>query len=238
MLFVTTCSPMYSKAWVFPSLSMLPGRVVALLEPSDRRELPPNTERRDYVDGPRFQDGRFMDAFPEVPDDEVVVLFDADGIIQRKPTSDEVQLLSSVKNDQIALGPNAHPDQRGDEEIRLLLTKCSVEGVARVLNVPDLRGVRVYNFGFASATAGSWKRFRHNVGDLDVAGSCFSDPHWVQLCLCCAIHRLHMSVVDLPCSVHAHSHFGLHRGCRIRDRKLYHEDQLVFFAHYCKSVTH
>ena len=236
-VFVTTCHPTYQRAWIFPTLARLGScRVVCLLDPADTRELPPNCERHPFTGDRCYQDGRFLDAMPGAPDDAVVILADADALVQRDFDAGELATFDRLK-DGFALGYNKRPGQTGVEEYALLRPRQEISEAARVLGVSaaTLRGAWVYNFGLAAARAGTWRQLRTlyatTVGDHGV--DLFDYMAWMQYLICVTLHHRGIPVEELGYATHAHGHFGLPDGCRVQGGKLYYRDRLVFFAHFC-----
>ncbi len=249
---VTTATADYARPWVFPSLGMLRGRVVALLSPDDRRPLPVNVQCYPYqTPGVLFQDGRFLDAVPHVEDDDLVVLADADGVFQRDFSHAELETLADL-TDGVALGYNVRGGQQGEEEYQRLGPLQSISEAAAVLNLPEalLRGAWVYNTGFMAARARTWRRIRtlfvetfmrvQPPGDEITSGgigaSLFRLPAFPQyfLCLLFALHGI--AVTELDYSVHSHAHCPLTPRHRIEKRCLWYNAERVLFAHQVPGV--
>ncbi len=239
---VTTATADYSRPWVFPSLGMLRGRVVALLSPDDRRPLPVNVQCYPYqTPGVLFQDGRFLDAVPDVKDNDRVILADADGVFQRDYTTAELETLSDL-DDGVALGYNVRPGQQGEEEYGRLGPLQPIGEAARVLELPEslLRGAWIYNTGFMVARARTWRRIRTLFVEAfgDRGPGLFRFPAWPQyfLCLLFALHGI--AVTELGYETHSHGHCPLTPRHRIEKRCLWYDGQRVLFAHACGGVTH
>ncbi len=239
---VTTCTPDYQKPWVFGSLGMLRGRVIALLSPDDRRPLPINVQCYPYrTPGVLFQDGRFLDAIPDVKDNDRVILADADGVFQRDFSAAERETLSDL-DDGVALGYNVRPGQQGEEEYQRLGPLQSISEAARVLNLPEalLRGAWIYNTGFMVCRARTWRRIRtlfvQTFGER--GPGLFRLPAWPQyfLCLLFALHGI--QVTELGYEVHSHGHCPLTPRHRIDKRRLWYDGQIVLYCHNVFGASH
>ncbi len=251
---VTTATADYSRPWVFPSLGMLRGRVVALLSPDDRRPLPVNVQCYPYqTPGVLFQDGRFLDAIPDVKDNDRVILADADGVFQRDFTTAELETLSDL-DDGVALGYNVRPGQQGEEEYQRLGPRRGLEEAATALNLPAslLCGAWIYNTGFMAARARTWHRIRRlfietfmriqppgsEITSGGIGASLFRLPAWPQYFLC-VLFTLHgIPVTELPFSCHSHGHVPLTSLHRISRRQLYYDGKLVLYAHNVQGCSH
>ncbi len=239
---VTTATPDYNRPWIFPSLGMVRGRVIALLSPDDRRPLPVNVQCYPYqTPGVLFQDGRFLDAVPDVRDDDVVVLADADGVFQRDFSHAELDTLADL-TDGVALGYNVRPGQQGCSEYDRLGPLQPIEEAAAVLNLLEalLRGAWVYNTGFMAARARTWHRIRSLFALTFRCGGAalFRLPAWPQyfLCVLFALHGI--PVTELDYSVHSHGHCPLTPRHRIDKRCLWYAGERVLFAHNVHGVSH
>ncbi len=242
MLFVTSCGPHYHRPWIFPTLGRLSCRVVCLLHPSDKRELPPNVERVPFLGDRYYQDGRFLDAIPGVSDDEVVILADADAHMQRDFSPSELDMMSSL-GDGLAAGWNAQPGQTGEQEFYgLERSTRGLPAVAEALGLPavTLRNAPVFNWGLVAGKARTWRRlakiYQETVGDK---GELFSNPCYMQYLLCVLCHHNRIPIRSIGYLLHSHEHFPpLSRSHAIKEGKLYYNDKLVCYAHYVQGVTH
>lgn len=241
LTFVTTCHPEYAKAFVFPTLSRLTCRVVVLLDPSDKRELPQNVERYDFASDRFYQQGKFLDAFPHDKDD-IVILADADAVVQRD-FNDAEQLAFDNLGGCLMAGPNMYPGQGGAEELDILKLIVPVEEAVQKLRVTAevLMGLRMYNWGLVAGKASTWKRLQGYYEAMTFGfdpQTLFLHPTWLQYLLCAAVHRWAMPVVEMPYTVHSHQHFSVRPEHNIRKGQLYYGNELVMFAHWFRGVTH
>lgn len=244
MLLVTTCTKDYGRPWVFPSLGMLHSCDAAcLLQPGDARPLPRGARRVDYdAPGYLFQDGRFLDALPGLPDDEIVILADADGVFQRDFSPAELDTLHDLRGG-FALGYNVGPGQKGELEYSLLRPKRSLHDVAGWLGVPEgvMRGAWVYNTGFMAARAGAWRhlrlRYADRFGGKDATGA-FAIWSWPQYFICLTLSLCNFPVTELGYETHSHGHFPLTTKHTMQRRQLYYDGQLVLYAHNVSGVSH
>ncbi len=251
---VTTATPDYARPWIFPSLGMVRGRVVALLSPDDRRPLPVNVQCYPYqTPGVLYQDGRFLDAVPDVSGDDLVVLADADGVFQRDFSYAELETLADL-TDGVALGYNVRSGQQGEEEYQRLGPRRGLEEAATALNLPAslLCGAWIYNTGFMAARARTWHRIRRQFAETflriqppgseitsgGIGASLFRLPAWPQYFLCVLLALHGCAVTELDYSVHSHGHCPLTPRHRIEKRCLWYAGERVLFAHNVHGVSH
>lgn len=238
---VTTCTPDYSKPWIFPSLGMLSCRVVCLLDPADSRPLPRGVERAPYLTpGVAYQDGRFLGAVPNVADDDLICLTDADGIFQRDFSEEGVAVLSGCLGmNGFALGYNMYPGQRGAAEHEELRPNQPIERTAELLGLPvkALATVMVYNTGLMIARPTAWRQLRVRYAELFASRGrdLFQLHSWPQYFICLTL-AMGFSVVELDYKTHSHGHFPLTAQHRIERRQLWYGEDLVLYAHAVPGV--
>ncbi len=238
MIFVTSCRRDYPKAWLFDSLRLLPDRTFAILDPGDDRPLPANVTRVSRTINRCYQDGRFLDALPgDVDADEVVVLLDADAVVQRPPDDRELE----PADGGFALGWNMHSWQRGEDELKLLMPQLSLKEMALALDSQPylLNECGVFNWGLASATASTWQRLRemYRVRVGDRGPRLFGPTAWMQYLLCLTLGMAKVPIRPLGFRTHAHGHFGTPAGCEVRDGRLWCGNELVLYAHNFPEVA-
>lgn len=240
---VTTATPEYPRPWVFPSLGMLGCRVVCLLDPSDKRPLPRGVERYPYqTPGVLYQDGRFLAAVPDILDDDLVILADADGIFQRDFSEDELDTLADLQSG-FALGYNVRPGQQGAEEYERLRPNQDIKKAAEFLGMTlgTLKGTWIYNTGFMVARAHAWRKlrgwFKATFSEGDGA-NLFRLPSWPQFFICMVLSSMSTPITELGYETHSHGHCPLTPRHAIVRRQLYYDGKLVLFAHNCLGVSH
>ncbi len=252
--FVTSCGKNYSRPWIFPTLDRLclDGLIFALLQSGDDRPLSDNVVRVVYEGDRFYQDGLFLDSIEatlhdlddsrSIYDEDVLILSDADAVIQRDLSESELGLLEGL-GDGFLIGPNDEDVQYGESErYGLGLTHTLDETALRFWVSPDdLTKCRMYNCGLVAAKVSSWRRlrelYREMRGDSDPQ-EYFTSVAWMQYLLCVILHREQIPVVDMPLEMHSHDHFGLRLEHGIKDRVLTYKGETVFFAHYIDGVTH
>lgn len=243
-LFVTTATPTYKKAWIFPSLSRLAScRPVVLLDlpEFDPRPLPANVERLPWQPGGlEYQAGFFLDGLCpfDLKDDQLVILADADAVVQRDLNEEELATLARLDENTFAMGYNLRPGQTGAEEHELLRARQSLEETARALKAPPdvLRHCRVYNTGLVAGRVRAWRRLRHLYECYyrcagEVAVQLFALHSWPQYLICSVLYEHGFAVEEMGCDFHSHGHLGLQPGCTVEGGRLLHGGRPVFFAH-------
>jgi hypothetical protein len=237
LIFTTTCHPEYSKPWIFPTLSNLSCRTCALLDPDDARTLPANVERIPFRSGRFYQAGQFLDAFNGTLDrDDVVVLADADALVQRDFTEAERAMLLNI-GDAVAAGTNMGWEQIGQQEMDILRPKPSVERLAAALRVPEivLCYTPMYNWGLVAAKVSTWNLLRKLYAATTRytnPQSLFVHPTWMQFILNVLLTYYQVPVVEMGYGLHSHGHFGIQDEHRKKDGKLHYKGEVVFYSHF------
>ncbi len=242
MILVTSCGHDYKRPWIFPTLERLSCRVMCLLHPDDNRILQRNAEKVPYLGGRYYQHGSFLESISGIADDEVVILADADAVIQRDLSSSERAVFNGL-GDEMAAGWNMRPGQNGEQEFHSIRCRCSLDGAARVLSLPatSLREAPVFNWGLVASRAGTWRRlaFLYQKAIGDWGPRLFDNLCYMQYLLCVVCHHHGIKILPLGYDLHSHAHFPpLSNEHTVRDRRLYYRQELVFFAHYVPGVTH
>lgn len=214
--------------------------MVCLLDPADKRSLPTNCERVPYTGDRYYQHGSFLADVPGVKDDDIVILADADAVVQRDLDAAELKTLH-VLGDGFALGYNAGKGQKGEYEFRLLQPKVSVNAAAEQtgMTVPLLMKVPVYNTGLVAGRVESWHHlhfFYNQHFGPGVGETIFAYPAWMQYFVCLTLAYNAIPVTELGYETHSHGHFGLSPWHAIADGRLTYMGQLVFFAHFVNGV--
>jgi len=185
------------------------------------------------------QYGAWLDALPHHARD-LLVMADSDAVFQRPLADDELQTLESLGDDEVALGPNAdRKDTLLREAARLRRGARDPSDQALDRLYPGFARVRCYNCGFIAARASWWHRLRAAFVEAWPAfDRLFSHRARCQWLTCWLIHAMGSTVRRLPCSVHAHQHFGVPRGCRIDGRPptVLCGGRPVFFAHHFEGI--
>jgi hypothetical protein len=239
LTFCTTCNPYYPKSWIYDSLSLLSCRTRALLDPDDARTLPANVQRINFRSDRFYQEGKFLDAMPDLRPNDVVILADADAIIQRDLSEGETEFFEAI-GDAIAIGYNIRPGQDGETELGLLRPKFPLDWTASAfrVSVHSLTKAKVYNWGLVAAKVSTWLRLRalYDASTLGInPQDFFKNPTWLQYILCVLAHHHGISIVEIGYHLHSHQHFGFEQEHTIKDGKLRYKDREVFFVHNAMS---
>jgi len=189
-----------------------------------------------------IQHGRFLDAVPELGAREVVVLSDADVLVQRDFRPQELARFHAHGASTLSAGSNAGDrDMLADEAARLEIEPEEPDPYERF----DLRRIPVYNCGVLVGRAGLFRRIQEEYERdcYDFYGRCSSRSR-CQFHICLVLHVLGVLVDRLAGQVHTHGHFGLPPGADLRSEpwnlggtfpdvptRLYYRDQVVMFRH-------
>lgn len=164
--------------------------------------------------------GSWLTAFPDATDTSIVLQTDADVIVQRDFTVDELELVRDTRT--LCVGPNCGDnDNLADEGKRI--------GIA----APELSDTPCYNGGAMLASVGMFKQLKAAF-DAGWDDFCKLSTHRSrsQFHLCKVIHNTpSISVTLMPRTLHTHGHFGLPAGCEFKYGKLFHKGELVALRH-------
>ena len=176
------------------------------------------------------QHGRFLDALPNVQDDRLYLLSDADILVQRDFTEAELRHFAGYDAETFGAAWNAgEGDNLLEEARRISMSFSPHEETLFPLPYSD---IPCFNTGVLLMRGRAWKRLRDlyesRVERFWKLASYRTRTQWlVNWCL----YRLGMKVDILPGSLHSHGHLGVPSGANIRDGFLYCGDDLVLFRH-------
>ena len=162
------------------------------------------------------QGGQFLDAFPPMANDEIVILADADVMIQRDFTQEELARFAKYDFGTMGLGPNARPtDNLWEEAQRIGMEPHSTYSA-----------MACYNCGVIVGRVAAWRRLRQDFerDALDWYAKSQNRSR-IQWALCHSLHRLNVKIDTLPHTIHTHGHFELPKG--VEDGK-YNGETIVF----------
>lgn len=234
--FATSSAADFPKQWVWPTLHHLSSPIVAFLHPKDKTVLPEGVTRMPYLGDRFFYDGKFLLGAKDIRDDEVVVLFDVDGVFQRDALPEELD----PPMDGIAAGWNSKVAETGRDELPRLKPKLDDRKLAGKLGLPEslLRSAPTYNLGLVSARASTWRylAYLYNRHIWSQGPSLFGDVHFQQYLVCLLLEHYHIPVRPLGFETHSHNHYGMQREHNIDpvDGKLrypHRAGKVVLFAH-------
>lgn len=184
------------------------------------------------------QQGQVLDVIPGLTNGDTLIMADADAVVQRNLSLEEIGWLSHLASDQVAAGPNRQADENGLQEIELLRPKLSPGETGRLLGSP-LSDVPIHNCGFLAAKLPVWQQLRPSYEALAAkAADKFGNWRCCQLLLCTVIYQLGLRVQVISQEVHSHGHSGAWPGHEVREGRLYADGKLVFFAHHIAGVEY
>jgi hypothetical protein len=150
-----------------------------------------------------LQDGQFLDWLPTKPGD-LVILCDADIVLQRDLTATERQRFEAYDDRTIGMSWNAYPNDNLRQEFDRLRPYC--RGVTEI-NECCLADISCYNGGMIVARPETWRTIQAEYGKVWVYRSEFQNPRCSQWLLNFAIYRLGLKVDVLGYEIHSHGHF-------------------------------
>lgn len=177
------------------------------------------------ADGGIMQSGRWLDALPDVDDDRLYLLSDADIIVQRDFTEAELARFGQYDRETFGAGWNAG---EGDDLIaeagRMGMTDCRLfDGCYRT---------PCWNTGVLVMCGHAWKRVR-DLFESRVERFWKVNPHRsrCQWLVCYCLHKLGLKTHVLSGSLHSHGHHGMPIGVNFRQGVAYYGDEVVVFRH-------
>jgi len=183
---------------------------------------------------PKFmlQHGAFIEAAPmNWKGTDTIIFTDADAYLQRPFSFTEENLVLELGEVGIGFNKVAHTQTLADE------ANCLAPQVppARIEQCfPGYRSLLCRNTGFVVASFLTWQALYVIFKEFAARGrECFGIYAWVQWVLCYIVQRpaSGFKLIDVPLSMHAHGHVGLHEGVH-KDGDLWkHNEQVIAFAH-------
>lgn len=153
-----------------------------------------------------LQHGGFLEFMPDIKDDEVVIFTDADLVMQRPFTVEEIAFFESFLPDQIGCGANQFDGATLDlefEQLKPIQTKEELE-----VSMPGFRAQKIWNTGFVVAQKATYQKLYEEFRKLRLAvDACFLWHPRVQFALSYLIGTQFEHVL-IPQSIHTHGHCG------------------------------
>lgn len=182
-----------------------------------------------------LQVGSFvLSAPPDWTDDDVVVFTDADAILQRPLSDEEIALfLQGTCDGGVMIGRNTpDPTQTLGQESKELFPQAADAQIA--LRFPGYEAMLARNTGFVVARLGTWRRIHAQVRQIwPLVARTWT--HWAQaqMAICYVVQRYpEFTLHDLPLSVHAHGHLGMPPGITFDANGVAMADgKVIFFRH-------
>ena len=162
----------------------------------------------------------------------MIAFTDADAVLQRPFTSEEIAFMDEIQPGDVLIGRNApDPNQTLLDESTKIMPKVS----QAVINFrfPGIDWMRCANCGFVVATLGTWKRIYAEFCKIwravDVS---FDNPAKVQFGVCFVVQNSkEFNLRELPLTIHAHGHLSLPPGVHFTDGKWMCGEHVIAFAH-------
>lgn len=163
--------------------------------------------------------------------DDIVLFTDADAVLQRPFSGEELDFFYELPKGSLAASYNLpNKDQTLLEESLCICPKKPRHEIDHLF--PDLETMECRNFGFVAARLSDWVELYDKTCLLEPScKACFDYPARVQFMSCYAAQTGGQMLIELPPYVHAHGHLGLKPGL-VKDGGLWWQDgELVAFAH-------
>lgn len=184
-----------------------------------------------------MQHGRWLDALPDVRDDEVYIISDADIIVQRDFTPEERQRFEGCGENEFLVGWNAgQGDSLVEEAGRIGFTDdgtwTSPWGDDDTPYRSNWKNIPCFNTGILAMRGRNWRRLRDlyesRCERFYKLTTHRSRGQWlINFCLA----RLGMTPSILSTSTHGHGHFGIPPDVTINDGIAYYRGKMVLFRH-------
>lgn len=156
-----------------------------------------------------LQHGEFLKhLYPEaMANYDLIIFTDADMLMQRAFTQDEIHELGFLQQGQVKLGYNGGHGWKLADEAQLLDQQCEDWVIDAMF--PGWRELPGWNCGVIVARAATYRDLYHMARALlPVAESCFAHYAVIQFVICYCVGKW-MRHLLLPQSIHVHGHFGL-----------------------------
>jgi hypothetical protein len=184
---------------------------------------------------PKFmlQHGGFVQFAPgDWSDNDVIIFTDADAVLQRPFTPEELKSMELVGEMEMQVGYN-RPNERQTlaQEAPLLSPNMSIGAINA--QFPGIDQMECRNFGFVVGRLSAWRElFTRTVALEPRCASCFGNPARVQFMCCYALQRQGLRLTGLSPVIHAHGHIGLRNGLKQEVNGVWTQDgEVVAFAH-------
>ena len=189
-----------------------------------------------------IQHGRFLDALPMLQSNDLLVLSDADVLVQRDFEPEELERFHAYDSNTLGVGNNeGEGDNLFEEARRIEILAAETDHYKHL----ELKNIPVYNCGVMVARAGLFRRIQEEYEKdcYEFYGRCHNRSR-CQFHICLALHNLSIAVDRLSGEIHTHGHFGLPSGAEIRSEtmdldcetpqqqtRVYFQGKLVMFRH-------
>ena len=151
-----------------------------------------------------LQHGGFLPAVKHLSDDAIMIFTDADISVQRGFTGDELRMLSSLTEQDIAVGYNAAPSQTLIQEVENLEPRLTAEEIRE--KYPNAEWYSVFNTGVLVAKKKTYQQlYEHyiqNWVEINKALGHYAKQQW----LLSYLIQKHFNVKILTDEVHTHDH--------------------------------
>lgn len=172
-----------------------------------------------------IQHGAFLDAFPDVDENEIIIISDADIFLQRDFTKEELEKIKQLNDNQIMVGYNAGINDTLMLEVdRLNLVNNTFSG--------KINNKTIYNTGVMIAKKKVFQKLR--IAYEDICGYFYQVCNHRSRCqylINWCLYRLGIEIVPMSFSMHTNGHFPLPDGCHFVNDVLYWNSEVVMFRH-------
>lgn len=178
-----------------------------------------------------LQHGEFLkcDIFNNFNDDDIVCFTDGDIILQRGLNEKERNQINSLKDNEVLVQYNAgYKDTLSHEAPRI---GCRVHIDNLFLSYP------CYNTGVVVCNVKTWKALESMYDIIFPVAKCMFQHYAVQQWIMSYIINKYMTPIIMDYSFHTHHHYGLIQGNNYRDNCIYHNDDMVLFAHHVRNIS-
>jgi hypothetical protein len=191
-----------------------------------------------------LQHGEFLQYLIPLTARDVVIFTDADMLMQRAFSQDELELFCSLGADEVLLGPNGDTADTLHDEAQLLLAHddANVEQRARATDLlrtalPEWWDMPARNTGVVICQLQTYRRlYDLTRAVLPVCEAAFAHYAALQFAICYAVGRWLRGHV-LSRSIHTHGHFGVPAGATWdAEGNVCREGQRCVFRH-CLNLT-
>jgi len=177
-----------------------------------------------------LQHGEFLkcDIFNSFNDNDIICFTDGDIILQRGLTESEKEQILSLKDNDVLVQYNAGPQDTLLQEGPRLKQKIQMDH--------SFSQYPCYNTGVVVCNIKTWKQIESMYDIIyPIAKNMFQHYASQQWVISYIINKC-MNPIILDYSFHTHHHHGIIEGNNYRDNCIYHNDDIVLFAHHVANI--
>ena len=178
-----------------------------------------------------LQHGEFLkcDIFNSFNDNDIICFTDGDIILQRGLTESEREQILSLKDNDVLVQYNAGSQDTLLQEGPRLKQKIQMDH--------SFSQYPCYNTGVVVCNIKTWKQIESMYDIIYLIAKNMFQHYASQQWVISYIINKCMNPIILDYSFHTHHHHGIVEGNNYRDNCIYHNDDMVLFAHHVANIS-